>query len=101
MDDKMRKKLDRLIQEEKKSAVDEELLRKLNDLAAQDTLYEQFTPIERNTLNEFFKEVKTYLFEELLRGSYGSQIIVDAIIVLCFETGYKLAEGKAISPLPP
>jgi hypothetical protein len=88
----LRKKLNKLIQEEQKSGANEELLNKLLDLASGDTLYEKFTPIERNTLNEFFKEVRDCLLTEVLIGNYGSQIIIDAFIVLAFETGYKLKE---------
>ena len=94
MDKKLRERLDSLLEEEKKSAVDQEFLAKLNDLAAQDTLYENFTPTERNTLNEFYRQVKDYLFKELMAGKYGAQIIVDAVIVLCFETGYKYGKGE-------
>lgn len=90
----LRKKLNKLIQEEQKSGVDEELLNKLLNLASGDTLYERFTPTERNTLNEFFKEVRDCLLEEVLTGNYGPQIIIDAFIVLTFETGYKLKESK-------
>ena len=101
MKEQLRKKLDQLIQEEQKSEVDEELLSKLHELASGDTLYDRFNPSQRNTLNEFFREVKNYLFEELLKGNYGAQIIVDAIIVLSFETGYKFREEEILSSPPP
>jgi len=94
MRNELRRRLDKLIEEERKSAIDDKLLAKLNNLASEDTLYESFSPIERNTLNEFFREVKDYLLEELLKGNYGAQIILDAVIVLCFETGFKLAKGR-------
>lgn len=100
MKDGLRRKLNTLIQEEQKSAVDEELLNELYELAAGETLYERFTPEQRNTLNEFFKEVRNNLLEEVLRGKYGAQIIIDAFIVLAFETGYKYKE-RAVQPPSP
>jgi hypothetical protein len=95
-----RQKLNTLIQEEEKSSVDQDLLNELYELAAGDTLYETFTPSLRNTLNEFFREVRNNLLEEVLRGNYGAQIIIDAFIVLTFETGYKFKEREIESPSP-
>lgn len=89
MREKLRKKIESLIQEEQKSEVDQELLTKLFELASGEPLYEKFNPSERNTLNEFFRDLRNYLFQELLNGTYGAQIIIDAVIVLSFETGYK------------
>jgi hypothetical protein len=100
MKEALKAKLAKLIQEEQKSAVDPEFLNKLHSLAAGDILYDRFTPAERNTLNDFFREVRNYLFEELLTGNYGAQIIIDAIIVLSFEVGYKLKERET-QPAPP
>jgi hypothetical protein len=96
MKEKLRKRVEELIQEEQKSEVDQELLTKLFELASGDPLYERFTPSQRNTLNEFFKEVRNHLFQEVLNGNYGSQVIVDAIIVLTFEVGYKLKEFQDV-----
>jgi hypothetical protein len=101
MKDELKRKMDELIKEEQKTAVDSEFLDKLNILAASEPLYTQFTPEERNTLNEFFREVRNYLFQELLSGVYGAQVIIDAIIVLCFEVGYKLKKSEVQPPPPP
>lgn len=101
MKEALKDKLTKLIQEEQKSAVDQEFLNTLHDLAAGGTLYDQFTAEQRNTLNEFFREVRNYLFEELLTGTYGAQVIIDAIIVLSFEVGYKLRERGRLSEPPP
>jgi hypothetical protein len=98
MTDKLRKRLGQLIQEEQKSEVDQALLSKLFELASGDPLYERFSPTQRNTLNEFFKQVRNYLFEELLTGNYGAQVIIDAVIVLTFEAGYKLKESEVQPP---
>ena len=98
MRENLRKKLDSLIQEEQKSEVDQELLSKLFELAAGESLYEQFDPAQRNTLNEFFREVRNYLFGELLTGKYGAQVVIDAVIVLAFDTGYKLREELIAPP---
>jgi hypothetical protein len=100
MKEAVKAKLNKLIQEEQKSAVDQEFLNTLHELAAGSTLYDQFTAEERNTLNEFFREMRNYLFEELLTGVYGAQVIIDAIIVLTFEVGYKLKEREVILPSP-
>lgn len=86
----LKRKLDSMIQEEQQSEVDQELLARLFELAAEDSLYEQFDPSQRNTLNEFFREVRNYLLEEVLSGKYGAQVVIDAVVVLAFETGYKL-----------
>ena len=93
MRENLRKRLDQLIQEEQKSEVDQELLTQLFELASGDPLYDKFTPTQRNTLNEFFKQVRNYLLEEVLSGTYGAQVIIDAVIVLTFEVGYKLSES--------
>jgi hypothetical protein len=94
MTQNIRKRLDQLIQEEQKSEVDQDLLNQLFELASGESMYERFTPIQRNSLNEFFRQVRNYLFEELLNGKYGAQVIVDAVIVLAFESGYKLKERQ-------
>ena len=101
MEKSLKKKLDRLIQEEQKSVVDPEFQNTLHELAAGDTLYARFTPEQRNTLNEFFREVRNYLFDELLTGKYGAQVIIDAIIVLSFEVGWKLKNMEVEPPPPP
>ena len=98
MREKLRKRLDELIQEEQKSEVDQELLSRLFELAAGDPLYDRFSPTQRNTLNEFFKQVRNYLLEEVLSGNYGAQVIIDAVIVLTFEVGYKLKESEVQPP---
>ena len=99
MTDKLRKRLGQLIQEEQKSEVDQELLTQLFELASGDPLYDKFGPTQRNTLNEFFKQVRNYLFEEvLIGGNYGAQVIIDAVIVLSFEAGYKLKESEVQPP---
>jgi len=98
MNKTVRQKLDSLIQEEQKSAIDPKFLNTLHELAAGKILYDQFNAAQRNTLNEFFREVRNYLFEELLTGAYGAQVIIDAIIVLSFEVGYKLKEVEVIPP---
>jgi hypothetical protein len=100
MKEALKRKLNSLYQEEEKSSVDRDLLNKLHELAAGDTLYERFTPEQRHTLNEFFKEVRNNLLEEVLEGKYGAQIIIDAFIVLAFETGYKLKEREVLAPSP-
>lgn len=94
MNANLRRKLDALIQDESKTEVDQKLLNSLQALAAGETLYEQFDPIQRNTLNEFFREVRDYLLEEVIKGIYGTQIVLDAVIVLAFETGYKARGGQ-------
>lgn len=98
MQHSLKDKLTKLIKEEQKSAVDPEFLNKLHGLAAGSPLIEKFTAGERNTLNEFFREVRNYLWEEILAGNYGAQVIVDAIIVLSFEVGYKLKEVEGVPP---
>lgn len=97
----LKDKVTKLIQEEQKSAVDPEFLSKLHGMAAGDILYDQFTATQRNTLNEFFREVRNYMLAEILTGNYGAQVIVDAIIVLSFEVGYKLKGDPQFLRNPP
>jgi hypothetical protein len=94
MKEKLKNRLGQLIQEEQKSEVDQDLLNQLFELAAGDPLYEKFSPTQRNSLNEFFRQVRNYLFEELLSGKYGAQVVIDAVIVLAFEAGYRLKESE-------
>lgn len=96
----LKDKLTKLIQEEQKSAVDQDFLNTLHGLAAGDNLYDHFDAAQRNTLNRFFREVRNYMWEEILSGAYGSQVIVDAIIVLSFEVGYKLRQKETVPPPP-
>ena len=94
----MKKSLQNRIQEhlkhEKEHPVDKELLDKLRELAARETDYFNLEPERRNTFNDFFREIRGMFLSELLAGDYGSEIIMDTIIVLCFEVGYRLKEWE-------
>jgi hypothetical protein len=98
MDEALKRKLTNLIQEEQKSEVDPQFLTRLHELASGPPLYEKFAATEMNALNQFFRELRNYLFEQVLAGDFGAQVIIDAVIVLSFEVGYKLREGE---PSPP
>lgn len=101
MNKALQRRIGQLIEAEMEKDIDGELLNKLREFASQETDYWNLAPERRNTLNEFFKEVKELLFGELMAGRYGSQIILDAIIVLSFEVGYRLKEWEAQFPEPP
>lgn len=90
MKEAIEKRIRKLVEEEMKQNVNMELLDKLRQLASEDTMYLDLDAPARNALNTFFKEVKDVVFNELVAGSYGAQIVIDAIIVLAFEVGYKL-----------
>lgn len=89
----LEKKVEQLLEAEAQHPVDEELLNKLRYLASQDTDYAEFRPEQRNALNAFFREAKGIFLQEVFMGNYGSNILLDALIVSCFEVGYNFREG--------
>jgi len=97
----VRKALQDRIQEklrlETERPVDENLLNKLREAAAEETNYFKLEPEKLNALNDFFREVKDIFLTELVTGNYGANIVLDSIIVLCFETGYKIKEWEVNS----
>lgn len=101
MHEKLRKKLAQMIEEEERTGVDRPLLDTLLELAAGETFYDRLGPVQRNTLNEFFRQVREYVLAEVLTGKYGTQIVLDAVIIICFETGYKLRERETLVPPSP
>jgi hypothetical protein len=94
-------KLISLIEEEMAHPeVNQELLDQLRSLVAEGTpsLYQGMDVATRNTLNAFFSEIHDHIFNELVSGKYGARIVIDAAIVLAFETGYKIRERRDIVP---
>jgi hypothetical protein len=89
----LRKKIEGLLEEEAQKPVDDELLNTLRRLASVPTAYSELSPEQRNALNAFFKEVKSLMIHELLAGDYGADIIIDSIIVLCFEVGIRASKS--------
>ena len=67
-----------------------DVLNRLRDMAAGDTLYWQFDPAKRQAINDFINEVKSWMLKEMLTGNYGAEIVLDTILILCLEVGYKL-----------
>ena len=86
------RKLRELLEEEREKPIDIVLLDKLRLLASEKTDYFHLGPEQRNALNRFFLEVRDYGLQEIMAAQYGSSIIIDAIIILSFETG--LAAGE-------
>ena len=84
-------RLHKLVEEEQRYEVDLELLDSLRALATEDSIIPDFSPSVRNSFNVFFQEIKDMVFNELMEGNYGADIIVDTAIVLAFEVGYKIA----------
>ncbi len=89
MKKELHRRIQALIEEEQEYDVDQNLLDRLRELACLDPDYWDLTPEQRNTLNQFFKEVKDMMMAEMLSGHYGANILLDTVIVLCFEVGYK------------
>lgn len=85
--------MEQLLEAESQNPVDEALLNKLRALAAEDTTYPDFSPDQRNALNAFFQETKGIFMREMMIGDYGSSILLDALIVSSFESGYKFGRG--------
>lgn len=99
MNKALRRQIEKLIEEEQQKPVDEALLNELRRLAAADTTYGQLPAEKRNALNAFFREVKSLMTHELLTGDFGADIIIDSIIVLCFEVGARV--GPKLSLIKP
>jgi hypothetical protein len=101
MSKSLHEKLLKFVEEEKKEAINDDLLGQLHEFAAMDTMYWEMSPIERNTFNRFFKEMHSALDAELVAGKYGASVCVDATIVSVFETGFRLgAISKSGSLIP-
>lgn len=90
-------RIHKLILEEEEHDVSYELLDELRLLATEETIILDFNPNTRNALNVFFREIKSVMFNELMAGNYGAEVIVEAAIVLSFEIGYKLRETKQLN----
>lgn len=90
----MQKILTKALEEEEEKETNQALLDELRKLAAEDPEYLVFNAADRNALNTFFDEVKDLLFQELLNGNYGAQILLDSFFVLCFEVGHKLGRQE-------
>ncbi len=96
-----KKRLVTLVEEElQHPEVNQQLLDEMRAFAAQGSLYTGMDVITRNTLNAFFQEVQSMIFNELVSGEYGAKTVIDAAIVLAFETGYKLRGRRAVCPPP-
>lgn len=97
MKESLQRRILKRIESEQEHQVDMVLLNKLREIASRDTTYWDLTPEKGNTLNEFFREIKELMLNELLLGNYGSEVIIDTIIVLCFEVGYGLKEWETLT----
>ncbi len=91
MKSSMKEKIRRLLEEEKAAAVDTELLDDLRATAAnQEYLMFELAPEIRETLNVFFREAKGIISREVLAGNYSMDILLDIVMTLMFETGYRM-----------
>ena len=88
-------KLLRFVEAEKQTGLDQELLDQLHELMGDELLYWDLPPERRNSLNAFFKEIHSQLDKELLQDKYGASSVIDGIIVMVFEIGYKLGMMEA------
>ena len=91
MKKQMHQRIAQALEEEEAHEPDMILLDKLRKLASEDTTYFTSSPEQRNALNAWFAEVREMLFNELMLGNYGVQILLDSFFILCFEVGNKLA----------
>ncbi len=90
----LEKRVQQLIEAERKHPVDEALLNRLREIATEETDYWQLAAEQRNAFNAFFNETKQMMLHELLLGDYGPEILLDATIVLSFEVGHKLGREE-------
>lgn len=90
----LQNRIHELVEEEQKYDVDQNLLDMLRALAAEDSKIVELPAPTRNSLNTFFREIKNMMFNELIAGDYGAEIITEAAVVLAFEVGYRLRETE-------
>ena len=89
-------RLHKLVEEEQRYDVDLELLDRLRALATEESTVINLAAPVRNSLNVFFQEIRSMMFNELMAGNYGAEIIVETAIVLSFEVGYRLRETEQL-----
>ena len=82
------------VEAEQKAGIDEALMEKLHLIAQLDTMYFEMVAERRNTLNQFFAELHDIFVAEMMTGKYGASILIDSLIVLAFEAGYRLGEDE-------
>ncbi len=85
----LKKKLLEFIEQEKKAPTDEVLLERLWAFTAMPTMYFEFPPEERNTLNKFFRGLVDDIIENMTTGSYGASVVLESTIVAAFEAGIR------------
>lgn len=90
----LHQRIHEMVEAEQIHDIDIELLNKLRDLAKTETTYWELPPEQRNALNQFFTDVKSLLISEIIAGNYGSEILLDAFLILCFEVGYGLRKQE-------
>ena len=90
----LRDRIHKMIEEEEQHDVDQNLLDMLRALAAEDSKIIDLPAPTRISLNTFFREIKSLMFNELVTGDYGAEIVVEAAVVLAFEVGYRLKETE-------
>ncbi|MFA5378447.1 MAG: hypothetical protein WC455_22020 [Dehalococcoidia bacterium] len=93
---KFKQRILELISKERATEVDEKLLTKLREFALDESLYGRFTPEATNALNDFFSTAEDTFFKEVLTSPYSPRVILEAMMVLCFEVGYKTKEWELI-----
>ncbi len=92
MNKNVQKKIREFVEQEQRSPVDEELLSKLRANLLLETLYWQLAPEQRNTYNIFFRELTDTFLGEMIQGEYGSQVIIESLVVTAFEAGFRAAK---------
>lgn len=95
------KKLQEFLEQEKKASINEELLEQLWAFTAMPTMYWQFPPEERNTLNKFFRGLVDDMIENMTTGSYGASVVLESTIVAAFEAGIRYDQEINLPPKEP
>ena len=86
-----------MIEEEEEHDVDQNMLDMLRALAAEESKIVELPAPARNSLNIFFREIRSVMFNEFMSGNFGAEIIVESAIILAFEVGYRLKETEQLS----
>lgn len=87
----LEKRIRKMVEEEQQAEVDAILLENLRSLPFGEFDYEQLHPAERNALNQFFREVRELTISEMVSNKFGSSVVLDSIIFIMFDVGYRAA----------
>jgi len=90
MNKNIEKRIRKFVEQESETRADSELLAKLREFLAEDTLYWGWPPERRNAFNLFLRDIVDEFIRSTLSGEYGSMVVLESLVVTAFEIGYRL-----------